>query len=99
MLRRNFLKTTSLAGLALPTLLTAGCITSTNDKKDDDDDGEKEDDGDDKFELNEITIGALQDKMKSGAYTSRSVCELYLKRIDEIDKKGPKLNAVIELNP
>jgi amidase len=98
MLRRNFLKAGSLAGLALPALLTTSCITSTNDKKDDDD-GEKEDDSHDTFVLNEITISVLQDKMKGGEYTSRSVCEIYLKRIADIDKKGPKLNAVIELNP
>ncbi len=37
--------------------------------------------------------------MQSKEYTSRSISELYLKRIDDIDKNGPKLNAVIELNP
>lgn len=96
MLRRNFLKTGSIAGLALPAVLAAACSPKSKEK--DDNDGEEED-SDDKFELNETTIAALQDKMKSGTYTSRSICELYLKRIDELDKKGPKLNAVIELNP
>jgi amidase len=36
--------------------------------------------------------------MESGTHTSRSITELYLKRIEAIDKNGPKLNAVIELN-
>jgi len=53
----------------------------------------------DDFELNEVTIDALQQKMASKAYTSRSITEMYSKRIDAIDKGGPKLNSVIELNP
>ena len=47
----------------------------------------------DDFALNEITIDQLQKKMQSGEYTSRSVTEMYLRRIDAIDKKGPALNA------
>src|SRR5947208_3297297 len=37
--------------------------------------------------------------MKSGRYTARSIAEKYLARIDEIDKRGPAINAVIEINP
>ncbi|MEP7111505.1 MAG: amidase [Ferruginibacter sp.] len=37
--------------------------------------------------------------MESGEYTSRSITELYLNRIEQIDKKSIKLNTVIELNP
>ena len=37
--------------------------------------------------------------MQSGEYTSRSITDMYLKRIEAIDKKGPAINAVIELNP
>ena len=37
--------------------------------------------------------------MKSGKYTARSIVEKYLARIDEIDKRGPAINAVIEINP
>lgn len=47
----------------------------------------------------EITIDELQEGMKSGKYTARSIVEHYLSRIDEIDKKGPTLNSVIEVNP
>ncbi len=94
--RRNFLKTGSIAGLTLTTLAAASCTPASPDKKQDDAEaGEKPDD----FVLNEVTIDALQQKMQSKEYTSRSITELYLKRIDEIDKNGPKLNAVIELNP
>ena len=37
--------------------------------------------------------------MQQGVYTSRSITELYLKRIEQIDKAGPGLHAVIEVNP
>jgi len=52
-----------------------------------------------RFELEEITIPELQDAMKSGRFTARSLAEKYLARIDEIDKRGPAVNAIIELNP
>jgi len=51
------------------------------------------------FELEEITIADLQDGMKSGKFTARSLVEKYAARIDEIDKRGPAVNAIIELNP
>ena len=51
------------------------------------------------FELDEITIPELQDAMKSGKFTARSLVEKYMARIDEIDKRGPAVNAIIELNP
>jgi amidase len=51
------------------------------------------------FELDETTISELQDAMKSGKLTSRSITEKYLARIDQIDKQGPAINAIIELNP
>jgi amidase len=51
------------------------------------------------FELNEESISSLQEKMSSGKYTSEQITKLYLDRIDAIDKKGPHLNSVIEINP
>ena len=51
------------------------------------------------FELDEVTISELQDAMKSGKLTSRSITEKYLARIDQVDKQGPAINAIIELNP
>src|SRR5579859_4131865 len=51
------------------------------------------------FELEEITITELQDGMNSGRFTAHSLAEKYLARIDEIDKRGPAINAIIELNP
>jgi len=51
------------------------------------------------FELDEITIAELQDGMNSGRFTARSLVEKYSARIDEVDKHGPAVNAVIEMNP
>jgi amidase len=51
------------------------------------------------FELEELTISELQEGMKSGRFTARSLVKKYLDRIADIDKDGPKLNAVIEVNP
>ncbi len=51
------------------------------------------------FELDEIAIAELQDGMISGRFTARSLVEEYSARIDEIDKRGPAVNAVIEMNP
>jgi amidase len=51
------------------------------------------------FELDEITISDLQDGMKSGKFTARSLVEMYSERIAEIDKSGPVINSIIELNP
>ncbi|HTC47960.1 MAG TPA: amidase [Candidatus Aquilonibacter sp.] len=51
------------------------------------------------FELDEITISELQEGIKSGKFTARSLVEKYSARIDEIDKHGPALNSIIELNP
>lgn len=51
------------------------------------------------FELEELTIAKLQDGMKSGKFTARSLVKNYLDRIDDIDKHGPALNSVIEINP
>ena len=48
------------------------------------------------FELEEVTIAQLQDAMRTGARTSRSICAAYLNRIKELD---PKVRAVIETNP
>ena len=49
--------------------------------------------------LNEATIDHLRNEMQRGAYTARSLAEQYLARIEALDKSGPALNAVIELNP
>ncbi len=49
--------------------------------------------------LPEWTISDLQERMGSGELTARRLAELYTERIAEIDKDGPYINSVIELNP
>src|SRR5438034_972544 len=51
------------------------------------------------FELEEATIADLQAGMASGKYSARSLVTAYLQRIDELDRKGPALRAVLEPNP
>src|SRR6185369_234411 len=96
MKRRDFLTKTTLAAAGATTLLTAACNTNvSSEKKEEKTGGSFKDD----FELNEITVVALQEKMKTGAYTSEKIIQLYLDRINKIDKAGPAINSVIELNP
>jgi amidase len=51
------------------------------------------------FEFEEITIAELQAGMTASKYTARAIAEKYLTRIDQIDKNGPAINSVIEINP
>jgi amidase len=46
-----------------------------------------------------VTIAVLQSGIVSGKYTARSITEKYLARIEAIDRHGPAVNSVIELNP
>ena len=51
------------------------------------------------FDLEEATIASLQDRMAAGRDTARSLVETYLARIDAVDRKGPALRSIIEVNP
>jgi amidase len=51
------------------------------------------------FDLEEITIAELQQGLKAGKYTARAIAEKYLARIEALDKRGPAVNSVIEVNP
>ncbi len=51
------------------------------------------------FELEEATISQLQEAMASGRRTSQDLVRLYLSRIEAIDRSGPEIRSVIELNP
>jgi amidase len=100
--RRIFLKAASLASLALPTLVVNACGPSDATGKSTAGtsvDSLSTDGLSGKSELNELTIYELQERMKSGTHTSRSITEMYLQRIEAIDKNGPALRSVIEVNP
>src|SRR5438093_6622169 len=51
------------------------------------------------FDLDEATFPVLQARMASGKDSARSLAEKYLSRIEAIDRNGPALHAVIEVNP
>ena len=51
------------------------------------------------FELDEATIADLQSAMRSGSESAQSIAEKYLERIEAVDRNGPKVNSVIEVNP
>jgi amidase len=86
--RRKFLRNGSLTGLGLTAVggwqLAVGSHLTTRTAS---------------VNLEEITIQELQSKMQSGEESSVSITKAYLERIKEIDKAGPMLNSVIELNP
>jgi len=50
-------------------------------------------------ELEEATVADLQEMMRSGRHSARSLVEAYLARIEAIDRAGPTLRSVIETNP
>ncbi len=87
--RRSFLKKTLVGGIAATTFpsitFADNSFLSLVDIK--------------QGEFDEITIDELRSGMKSGKYTARSITEEYIKRIKEIDKSGPAINSVLEVNP
>ncbi len=92
MKRRQFLETSAL-GCALAISKPASLIAATGTSSESLPASPKD------FELEEITISELQAGMQSGKYTSDTLVRDYFRRIDDIDRSGPKLNSVIELNP
>jgi amidase len=51
------------------------------------------------FALGGTSIANLQQRMANGEITSRQIVQQYLDRIAALDKAGPAINAIIELNP
>jgi amidase len=51
------------------------------------------------FDLDEITIDELASGFKSGKFTIHSIAKKYIQRINDIDKSGPAINSVIQVNP
>ena len=47
----------------------------------------------------ELSAAEAQSRMTAGTLTSRALTQAYLDRIAEVDDAGPRLNAVIEINP
>lgn len=51
------------------------------------------------FEVAEAPIAELQRAMTEGRATSKSLVEAYLARITAFDQQGPRLNAILTINP
>lgn len=51
------------------------------------------------FDLQEWTIAKLQAAMTAGELTAVAIAEQYLARIEALDRGGPALRSIIELNP
>ncbi len=51
------------------------------------------------FPFAEATIGQLQQRMQAGTLTARDLAIAYLERIESMDRRGPALRSVIEINP
>ena len=51
------------------------------------------------MDLDELTVDALQARLASGEISSRQLVEAYLERIETIDRHGPTLRSVLEVNP
>jgi len=51
------------------------------------------------FDPVSATVVELQQQLASGELTALAVTEAYLARISELDDAGPRLNAVIQINP
>src|SRR5207248_1876112 len=84
--RREFLRRGGLAvgGLALSPLLGA-CTTVGAGRRD--------------ATVEETTIAALQEAMQAGRLTAESLVDIYVQRIEAIDRTGPTLRSVQEINP
>ena len=90
--RRQFLGTTLAGGMGV-VVEASGCAPG--------DPGQGGDTGSPvpDFELDEVTVEELQASMTSGERTAQAIAELYLGRIEALDRQGPELRSVIETNP
>src|SRR3984893_12507567 len=83
--RRRFLQTAMLGGVGAAMLPAVPTTHAAPDVA--------------RFELDELTIADFQAGIASGKFTCRSLTQKYMARIEEIDRRGPAVNSVIELNP
>ena len=95
MQRRQFLQRTALGSAGLLTSSSAAPAASARASQDRAsraalDVGE---------EVRERSVDDLRRAMESGETTARALTQAYLRRIDAIDRQGPAINSVIEVNP
>ena len=90
--RRRFIQAAALSGAGMA-IASAGCSPSRPENGSSVNAPAVE-----PFELDEVTVAELHRKMDSGELTARSITELYLKRIEALDRRGPELRSIIEIN-
>ncbi|NIJ53160.1 amidase [Dyadobacter arcticus] len=88
MRRRTFISLASAAGVTTLVSPISGCSSQTEKKE-----------AESTSDFKEITLAEIAKRMQAGTLTSRKLTEFYLNQIETLDKKGPQLRAVIELNP
>src|SRR6266536_620852 len=93
MIRRDFIRRTTLAGSALlvgntwsGSAAAAGTGPAPRHRRK-------------SFALEEMSVTELQRGMATGHFTAAALVRKYFQRIEELDRRGPRLKAVIELNP
>jgi amidase len=83
--RRHFLQSLGMASLAATSLGNLpGCVTGAVGGS---------------ASLSELSVAEVQRRMAAGALTAERLTEHFLQRIHRLDRNGPRLNSVIELNP
>ncbi len=91
--RRTFIGTTAAGGAGLA--MTSACAPAGSDSPAvTDAQGEIP-----PFEFDEITVDDLQRMMEAGEHSARSITEAYIGRIEAMDRQGPELRSMIEINP
>ena len=100
--RKDFIRAGLATGAGIALLGTGACVPSAPDGGAAEASGRPGRDGAfnvPDFPLEEVTIDQLGAGFTTGAYTCREVTELYLARIEALDRQGPRLFSVLEVNP
>ncbi|MDE0357647.1 MAG: amidase [Gammaproteobacteria bacterium] len=91
--RRTFIGTTAAGGAGLA--MTSACSPPASDSPGD----AQAPDEIPPFDFDEVTVDDLQRMMESGEHTARSITQAYIERIEAMDRQGPELRSMIEINP
>ncbi len=97
--RRAFLQWSALAAAAAPLVHFGSDDMGGGDPQPADLDPDAKNRPRGAFLLEEATIAQLQNAMTTGRLTALEIVDLYLARIDELDRSGPRVNSVLEINP
>lgn len=87
--RRNFIGSALVAALATSTALTGDLAMAAP----------AEPTSSAALDVSDASVVTLQAAMQSGKTSSQAIVRAYLARIKTLDKNGPRINSVIEINP